>query len=92
MSIDERDTHFLGFAETVQKELANHLAEYDPNECIFLAITRDTLARRAYDLVLHVLGHTTPASGSTILKYQDKTIAEIAAMIPDLPKLPEAEK
>lgn len=81
-----RDTHFAGFAKTLWSELlANTRTFHSDYEESQQAI----IAQRAYDLVLHTVWRTIPASGSTILKYQGLTIEEIAALIPDLPELPK---
>ncbi len=88
-----RDTHFSGFAQAVVEEMyklefwIEPGLEYDDMRQAFA----DIIARRAYDLVLHTVWQTIPASGSTIKKYQGLTIEEIAAMIPDLPELPEEQ-
>jgi hypothetical protein len=91
------DTHFSGFARALWKDLldANSDGYIDVNEWDDPTDTPNyikIIARRAYDLVLHTLWQTTPASGSTIAKYQGLTIAEIANAIPGLPELPKVEE
>ncbi len=81
----QRDTHFAGFAKLLADEL-QVTGGYPLSE------VKQLIARRAYDLVTHVLWQTTPASGSTIKKYKGLTIEEIARAIPDMPALPKVEE
>lgn len=81
-----RDTHFAGFAKALWSELLANTRTFHSD---YEESQQTTIARRAYDLVIHVLRHTIPASGSTIKKYQGLTIEEIANAIPDMTELPE---
>jgi len=89
----ERDTHFQGFAKLLYDELSKlegshetliseYRNKYDKQAIVNL------MAQRAYDLVSHALMHTTPASGSTIRKFQGLSIEEIAGALPDLTEWP----
>lgn len=51
--------------------------DYNPHD-------RETIEQFLEAFALHVVEHTTPAAGSTILKYQGKTCEEIAQLIPDM--------
>ncbi len=91
---NRRDTHFIGFADQLIDELleTNALDMLDAKRFWEINERQEViqlLARRAYDLVLHTVWRTIPASGSTIAKYEGLTIAEIANAIPDMPELPE---
>ncbi len=50
---------------------------YDPND-------RATIEGFLEAFALHIVWNTTPADGSTILEFQDKTCEEIAKLIPDM--------
>ena len=50
---------------------------YDPND-------RETIEQFLEAFALHIVWSTTPANGSTILEFQDKTCEEIAQLIPDM--------
>lgn len=80
------DTHFAGFARALWSELLANTRTFHSD---YEESQQTILARRAYDLVIHVLRHTIPASGSTIKEYQGLTIEEIASAMPDLTELPE---
>lgn len=83
-----RDTHFAGFAKALWNELLANTRTFHSD---YEESQQTILARRAYDLVVHFLRHTTPVSGSTIKKYQGMTIEEIANAIPDMPELPKEQ-
>lgn len=72
-----RDTQFKGFAQLLAAEIAN-------TDGWMLSEVEKLIARRAYDLVLHTVWRTIPASGSTIKEYQGLDIEEIAHLIPDM--------
>lgn len=92
------DTHFAGYAKSLMDELLAvddgriDVSSYNSVDDETIEKYRTIIARRAYDLVLHTVWQTIPASGSTIKKYQGMTIEEITAMIPDLPVLPEVKE
>lgn len=98
--VNPRDTHLAGFAAALFQEMQADLTALfvalgnrrEHNITSAESIIQQLLARRAYDLVVHVLWHTIPADGSSIKQYQGLTIEQIAAMIPDLPELPEVEE
>ena len=54
MSTNDRDTHFLGFAKLLFREL------YGVDDTVEYPVPERLIARRAYDLVGHTLDHTNP--------------------------------
>lgn len=84
MSTDKRNTHFLGYAEALLDELVHTYFEDAPMMDRFWEDTKKKvellLARRAYDLAMHVL----KASGMS------EGFAEgFIRNVPDLPELPQ---
>jgi hypothetical protein len=82
-------THFQGFARLLLTEIVKVSKQMDKDadfsESAFAQELEQVIARRAYDLVVHTLWQTIPASGSTIKKYQGLGIEEIAHLLPDFP-------
>lgn len=103
MSEDPREKQFIGFARllfddlrqlglTALVDINNMSGNLDRTielQVEMDALAKKIIARRAYDLMSHVLWHSTPASGSTIKKYRGLTIEEIANTIPDLKEWPK---
>ena len=89
-----RDTHFAGFAKLqwnkIEALLRNHgcIPVGQMVEPEFFPEIEVLLTQNAYDLAVYILMHTTPASGSTILKFQGLSIEEIAGALPDLTEWP----
>ncbi len=51
--------------------------DYNPHD-------RATIEQFLEAFALHIVWNTTPANGSAILEYQDKTCEEIAKLLPDM--------
>lgn len=92
MSTNERNTHFAGFAQAVRREEQNKacgIGLHDWTPTLAEKTGRDVVARRVYDLVVHILMH---APTSSLQHCCSRLEAESCiADIPDLPKLPEVE-
>lgn len=78
--MSERDVHFAGFARALLGELfmvdAHGWSE-------FLQNAEPVVARRVYDLALHIVGETVGAGN---------TAETFVQSVPDLPQLPEEVK
>lgn len=83
---EDRDAHFMGSVETLQEELAKHLAKYDPNGCIISEITRDTIARWAYQFACHVVNFTSEHNLKRV-HVGLWSAEQCVDQIPDMPKL-----
>ncbi len=99
MSTNERDTHFLGFAKLLFREL------YGVDDTVEYPVPERLIAQRAYDLVEYVLGqfpvpHTPGGVRDSIHWLQDMTVwpekerfanalADLAKIESKLPKTAE---
>ena len=83
MSSSDRDTHFVGFAKLLQKEIERKVVGIgveDWTPTYSAKMTQDIIARRAYDLAVHVIHmHSAIETRGTIL-----TPAEVIARMPDM--------
>ena len=93
--MNPRDTQFQGWAKLLLDELLGDWEfgyidvsrRREPQEC---AEMETIMARRAYDLVEHVIGNIVP---DDLLERTDKkSIAEVACSIPDMTQWPKEQE
>ena len=77
--MSDRDTHFLGFSKLLYEELSDTSISLADIES-FRQAKYEIIARRAYDLAVHVIHmHSAIETRGTIL-----TPAEVIAKMPDM--------
>jgi len=89
----KRDTQFTGFAKAVWAELEaniNFIPESTKHRKTFLPIVEGIIARRAYDLVEHVL-ETIQSDEWQWADERTENTEEIIKALPDMSELPQVD-
>lgn len=89
---EKRDTQFAGFAKALWDEIAEEMAEataYGREYSIADGSIEWIIARRAFDLAVHIAHHVNVCGED--LKSKFWTASEIVEGIPDLAELPKEQ-
>jgi hypothetical protein len=89
---NSRNTQFSGFAKLLMNELLGDAGYIDVcrhGDAEAIEEMEETIARRAYDFVLHVVSNIVP--NDIQQSTNQKSIAEIVETIPDMTKWPDID-
>jgi hypothetical protein len=92
MSNDPKSEQFAGFAKALYRKLAENVVQSDKGLSdmeAFITEQHQIIARAAYDLAQHMIGHTLEYLHECGISTSGGMGKRILPSIPDMPELPE---